>query len=494
MEEENNAKASYSKIFKSTSLFGGVQLFNILISIVRVKATAVIIGPQGVGIISLLTSSLGIFNSIFNLGLNVIGVKVVADSNIQGPIELGKTAARIRLLLMYFGLAGALVVCLFSPYLSRATFGDNSHVWSFIVLSCSIFFNQLTSSYLIVLQGVRKLKLMALANSLGSLISLFLVIPLYYLFGKDVISIGLVIISIVNFTTALFFFNKIRIQSVKCGFKSAFYFGKPLMIQGFSLMLSGLLVSLSSYSFNLYLNNYGSSYELGVYNAGFQLVGTYVGFIFGAMATDYLPRLASVSKLAHERNRLVNQQSIISLYILLPFILLFLVYGKFLIKLFYTAEFIRASDMLLWASFGLIFKSLSWAIGYQIVTNGSGRVFLINEIISATYTLIFNIVGFRYFGLTGLGYAYLFTFIVHCIQVFWYTRRHFGYEISGELFRIITIVCSFCIVAVMNYYLMNSNTGIILGGLIVLVGSFYSVSQLNKKTGIVMLIKERLLK
>ena len=44
---------SYLHILKYISLFGGVQVLNVLIGIVRNKFVAMLLGPQGVGLISL---------------------------------------------------------------------------------------------------------------------------------------------------------------------------------------------------------------------------------------------------------------------------------------------------------------------------------------------------------------------------------------------------------------------------------------------------------
>ena len=49
---------SYSHILRYTGLFGGVQGLNILVGIVRNKLVAMILGPDGMGLISLFNSTL----------------------------------------------------------------------------------------------------------------------------------------------------------------------------------------------------------------------------------------------------------------------------------------------------------------------------------------------------------------------------------------------------------------------------------------------------
>ena len=71
MSEE---KASYRQIMKATSIFGGVQVINIIISIVRSKFVAVLLGPGGMGIYGLFISTTGLIEKITNLGLSTSAV------------------------------------------------------------------------------------------------------------------------------------------------------------------------------------------------------------------------------------------------------------------------------------------------------------------------------------------------------------------------------------------------------------------------------------
>ena len=69
--------ASYRHIFRSTSLFGGVQGLNVLIGIVRNKCVAVILGPSGMGLLSLYNATVKLMSDAthsqirYGLNLNV---------------------------------------------------------------------------------------------------------------------------------------------------------------------------------------------------------------------------------------------------------------------------------------------------------------------------------------------------------------------------------------------------------------------------------------
>ena len=64
-----NNQSSYRSIFKATSLFGGVQVYQILIQIIKFKFVAVFLGPIGVGIMGLYQSGLQLVQQISSMGL-----------------------------------------------------------------------------------------------------------------------------------------------------------------------------------------------------------------------------------------------------------------------------------------------------------------------------------------------------------------------------------------------------------------------------------------
>ena len=64
---------------------------------------------------------------------------------------------------------------------------------------------------------------------------------------------------------------------------------------GFVISMSGLISLGASYIVRIYISNTGGVDDVGLYNAGFALINTYVGLVFTAMGTDYYPRLAAVA-------------------------------------------------------------------------------------------------------------------------------------------------------------------------------------------------------
>ena len=73
-------QSSYRQIFKSTSLFGGVQLIIILVNIVRTKFVAILLGTAGMGTVGLLNSPLGVIASLTGLGINFSAIRDISEA------------------------------------------------------------------------------------------------------------------------------------------------------------------------------------------------------------------------------------------------------------------------------------------------------------------------------------------------------------------------------------------------------------------------------
>lgn len=57
-----NKNKGYKTSAKGIALFGGLQIYKILLSVIRTKCSALFLGPSGFGIYSLITQLLHLLN------------------------------------------------------------------------------------------------------------------------------------------------------------------------------------------------------------------------------------------------------------------------------------------------------------------------------------------------------------------------------------------------------------------------------------------------
>jgi O-antigen/teichoic acid export membrane protein len=202
---------SYIQIFKSTSLFGGVQILSIIISVIRSKFIAIFLGPTGIGVSGLLTSTIMLISSITNLGIERSSVKNIASANTRGnELMITKIVSVTHYLVWFTGTIGSFIIFIFSPYLSDLAFGNDDFSISFKFIAITVLFNQISSGQIAVLRGLRKLKYMASSSLLGSLIGLIVTIPIYYFYGIDGIVPSIILTSVVTLLITTYYRNNFK--------------------------------------------------------------------------------------------------------------------------------------------------------------------------------------------------------------------------------------------------------------------------------------------
>lgn len=475
-------KASYRDIMKATSLFGGVQVFNIIIAIIRSKIIAVFLGPAGMGILGLLTSTAGLVGSLTNFGLGTSAIRDIAAANESGDQNrINKVVTVFRRLVWITGLLGAVTTFIAAPWLSRLTFGNNDYTLAFMWLSCSLLFNQLVSGQNVLMQGMRKLKYLAKANVLGSLIGLFISVPLYYYYRVDGIVPAIILTALFLLAITWYFAQKIKIERAEVTPDETIFEGKEMMKMGFMLSLSGLITTGASYIVRVFIGNTGSLEDVGLYNAGFAIIGTYVGLVFTAMSTDYYPRLSGV---AHDNKKailLINQQAEIALLILAPILAVFLIFINWAVILLYSAEFTPVNGLVQWAALGMYFKAASWSIAFILLAKGNSKLFFLNELIVDIYMIGLNLLGYHFYGLDGLGISFLISYALYFLQVFMLAKYKYEFIFSTHFYKIFGIQLALGILCFVVTMFVSAPIAYILGLPFILISVWYSFKELDKR-------------
>ncbi|EJG01878.1 oligosaccharide flippase family protein [Flavobacterium sp. F52] len=488
-----NHKKSYAKALKATTIFGGVQIVVILFQILKSKAVAVLIGASGMGVLGLLTQTVTFLSAITNFGLESSAVKNISSAEASGNKDyLYKTISVFRRLVFYTGTLGFLTCLSLSPFLSSIVFENETHTASFIISATSLLFMQLAVGQNAILQGMRKMKLLAKASVLSSFAGLFVSVPIYYFMGIDGIAISITISAFVNFLIPFFLVKKINIGKVSFN-KDVFKVeGRNMLKMGFLLSMSGLISIGSSFLLRIFITRDGSLADVGLYNAGFAIIEGYVGIIFTAMAKDYYPRLSMVSNDVVERNREVNQQTEIAILFLIPILTVFLLFLNLIILILYTKEFLPALEMIQYAVLGMFFRAISWSMGYLLLAKGDSKIFFWSELISTIYIFSLNILGYKFLGLKGIGIAFVAIYFLHAIQIYFTTKLFYNYSFDKNLLKVfligtLLIVSQFFIVTeIENPYKY------FLGTIICGIGFFISFKELDDKIGILTLIKSKI--
>ncbi|QLC65612.1 oligosaccharide flippase family protein [Flavobacterium sp. LPB0248] len=475
-------KASYQQILKATSILGSVQFLTILFSVIRTKIIAVFIGPSGMGIIALLNSTLNLIGGVTGLGIETSAIKSISENYKDDNIKsVSKIAEIVKKIMFFAGIFGAFLTIVFSKWISILSFGNDDQMYALIFLSITLIFKQLTSSQMVVLQGLRKLKLLAKANLYGNLFGLLFSIPIYYFFRIDAIVPTIILSSFIALVFSFYYASKIRLQKENIDTKQLLSEGKSIVKLGIMLTVSSLLTLLSAYLTQIYISNVSSTEQVGLYSAGFTLLNSYVGIIFTVMSTDYYPRLAAINSDNTKIRTVVLQQSYISILIITPIIVLFLTFVPFIIKALYTSKFIVIVSMVCFGIVGMLFRAVSFAMGYILIAKGDAAMFTKTAIAFNTLSLALNIVGYYFYGLEGLGISFLIYSVFHFFALKLITKKNYDFYLNKKISVTFSICFLLCIASFFARYIELTILRSLLMGILCMIAIAYFLYEMNRE-------------
>ena len=490
-----NKQSSYRNIFKATSLFGGVQVYQILIQIIKSKFVAVLLGPAGVGIMGLYQSGLQLVQQISSVGLSQSAVRDVSEANGSNDIQrIAKTVTVVRKLVWITGLLGLIVVACFSPLLSKLSFGNYDYTIPFIILSVTLLLDQLSAGQRVVLQGMRRLKDLAKCTALGVTFGLITSVPLYYWLGIDGIIPTLILNSVCYLALSWIYSRKIKIEKIQVTPKQTLEQGKQMLVMGVSMSLSGIFATIVSYAIRAFIQNDGGVEQVGLFQAGFVIMTTYVGMVMNAIATDYYPRLAAINKDNDKCSEAVSQQGEIGAMIIAPMLTVCLVFMPFVLRLLYSEQFLAANEYISWACLGMMLRLAAWVISFLYVAKAESKLFIKLELSANLTYLIFSLVGYKTLGLTGLGLAFALQYVVYFLQVYLIARKRYDFRFSNGFIKcygiqLLLVIACLAIVVVFDGWMKYS-----FGSVIITLSCYLGLKGLNQRMNLLGFVKNKITK
>lgn len=482
----------YRSIFKATSLFGGVQVYQIFVQIIKSKFVAVLLGPVGIGMLGLFQSGLQLIQCLTSMGLASSAVRDVSEANGTNDIErVSRTVTVVRKLVWITGMLGLLVTVLFSPMLSKTTFGNYDYTIPFAILSVTLLLDQLSAGQKVVLQGMRRLRDLAKCSAIGVTFGLIVSVPLYYWLGIKGIVPTLILNSVCSLLLSWLYSRKIKFEKQRITTKETFQQGRMMLVMGVAMSLNGIFTTAAAYIIKTFVQNTDGLDEVGLYQAGVIIMNTYVGMVLTAIGTDYYPRLAAINRDNAKCSEAASQQGEIGAMILGPMLTVCLVFMPFLLQLLYSDKFLKADAYISWACLGMMLRLAAWVISYLFVAKADSKLFMVNEAVSCLYNILFSILGYKFGGLSGIGVAFALQYVVYFAQVYLIARKRYGFRFSrafvktyaGQLLLLVMCLALVLLVAGLPKY--------ILGVSIIAVSTVVAVNGLNKRTHLFAALRQR---
>ena len=263
-------RSNYPHILKYTGVFAGVQGVVVLVTVLRNMIVARLLGPQGMGLMSLFNSTIKLFSDSTSLGIPTSGVREVSEIyEQQNKQELVRVVMIIRAWSLFAGLIGMAACVLLSPYLDSWTFDWGNHTLHFMLLSPVVFLVAIAGGETAILKGTRQLKKLAKVSVYHVLLGFLISVPVFYVWGEAGIVPSLVIMALLQLLLTIVF--SYRLYPLRLGASGGFSLireGFGMVKLGVAFMLTGIIASGAEFVIRAYLSYNGSLDMVGLYNAG----------------------------------------------------------------------------------------------------------------------------------------------------------------------------------------------------------------------------------
>lgn len=476
MAEEQKTGTSYGNIFKTTFLFGFVQVFKAVIAIVKNKLVAILIGPEGMGLLGIFNSTIQMIQTGAGLGINQSAVRDVAEAKGSGDNERVSRIAKVtNRVVLFTGLLGCLVTLILSHYLSVWTLGGTTYSLSYCVLAIVVALNIINEGKQALLKGERHLRALAYASMIGTVVGLVTAIPLYYFFGKDGIVPELLIASTLALLVSQYFVNKIPVEPIALTLKETFKEAQPMIRMGVALMFVTLLQTIMSFAINAFIRSKGGLTDVGMFSAGSYILNGYFGLVTTALMTDYYPRIAAVNQDNEKVQDELNKQSMVSVILCCPLIVLFIALMPLFIIILYSREFLPALDYLRFGIFWTVITICSNQVDMILVAKYNTKAFMLISVVIRITQLILCIVLYNFWGLLGLGFSYGLLGVLHMTIMTATVYKLYGIHFSKEFIKIGLTALAFTIVASLISAFIDGVYGYIAAFGLIVMSTCYSL-------------------
>lgn len=412
------------KILESTIIMGTSSMLVLVLDMVRVKILAILLGPSGVGVLSVLNHFHVLAFTIMGLGLGTGIVKYVSSfksENDEATVQ--KVLSNSFQIVLLLSLAALVVVISISSQLSTWIFSDPKYSLFIIIYAISLplaVYPSTTSSFL---QGLKRIKPLAKINFLRSLISLLFIIPLVYFFRLKGAVISVLVITTVHLLLNKFYLRKEKTRYRVIQWKSfntdvlkkLFQYGMTSLLVGSAYYLSHLLLKI------IIVDSLGLEMN-GIYQPIWALTMIYLTLVLTSMSAYSYPRLCeltSIRDITEELNGILR----VAVLLITPVMFFLLVARRPIIQILYSSSFLEATKYMPIQIFGDFFKVLFWSIGMFLLPTKRLFAFIwLNLLQDVTLVVLAAVLVDRY-QLYGITAAFVLSYLVAFFALYLYSKK-----------------------------------------------------------------------
>ena len=447
-------------ILRSSAIVGAGSLTNIFGGILKHKAIALILGPSGIGLFGLLNAILSTAATIAGMGLSSSGVRQIAEAHADGDaFKISAIRRALTLSSFALGVIGALILILFREQIAGCAMADEAHSRTVAWLGIGLWATVSSGSQTALLNGLRRIADLTWVNVIGAIAGLVVAVTAVWFWHDHGVLVAVIASPLASLVAAWLFARKVRTDQVKLTVHALAEPLAGLFNLGVVFMLTALMTVGTQFAIRVMVTRELGIEATGHFQAAWNISILYLGFVLGAMGTDYYPRLTGVAGDVPASNRTMNEQAEVALLLSGPIILAMLTLTPWIVALLYSRAFLDTTAVLRWQVLGDIFKVASWSLAFLFLAQARKAVFFLMELAGNLVYIGCVWYGLAFWGLEATGIGFLICYVFYFFLV-WMLARRLNHFVWGQrTFRLLVAVacCGFLV-----FFLRSFNASVFL--------------------------------
>ena len=394
-------------------VIGSAQAVNILISILRMKVLALLLGPSGIGLLSIYNNLLGMVSTAAGIGMGSSGVRQIAK--VKGEEQVLNRVRRVLFAAhLVQGVLAMLGVWFLRANIAKWLLGDREYATEVGLIGVAILLGLLGTAQITLLQGMRRISDLSRVTILSALISTVFGLVAVWFYGEAGLIWFVVVQELTTIMIALRYTRRLPKPSApRPSLVEIWEVWKPMAKLGSAFMLAAFATTATLLFIRSLIGQNLGIVAAGQFAAAWGLTVTYIGFLLGAMGVDFYPRLTEVIGNPQITNKLVNDQAQFGLAIGGPLILVMIGMAPWVMSLLYSSEFDEAAGMLQVQMLGNVIKIVAFPLGYMFIAAARSKLYLFTQLNWNVFFLFMVWCWLPQYGLAAVGVAFSTAYVLN---------------------------------------------------------------------------------
>ncbi|MEO8378958.1 MAG: hypothetical protein ABI779_04765 [Acidobacteriota bacterium] len=170
----------------------------------------------------------------------------------------------------------------------------------------------------------------------------------------------------------------------------------------------------------------------GIFDAAWTLSMSYVLIVLTSFSSYYLPTLSGLHH-PEARRELIARVLRVAIILMLPLVTMVIVFKPLVITLLYSREFTPSLSIMRWMLIGDYFKVMSWVFSYTMLAYADLKMFIGTEVIWGTLTLAAAVFSVRVLhSLEALGFTFALLTMSYFLVMARYVAKRHGFRFGRQ--------------------------------------------------------------